>query len=87
MAAASPSLQNLFDKPLKVLLSDGRTIIGKFVCIDRERNLVLVDAIAYLPSDSQLLDGSNPETDFRTLGVVMVPGKHLIKAEAEVSTS
>ena len=78
----APSLQSLFDKPLKVLLTDGRTIYGKFHCLDRDRNVVLVDVFARLPGT--LSDGKSYTADWRSLGIVMVPGKHLVKAEAEV---
>ena len=34
-------LENLLNKTLKIEISDGRTLIGSFLCTDKDRNVVL----------------------------------------------
>jgi hypothetical protein len=46
LAAARP----LLDRSARVLLSDGRLVVGRFYCLDREGNVVLVDAFTQSPA-------------------------------------
>ena len=66
---------------LRATLSDGRLITGTFHCVDRLRNLILHDAYEQAPSiDSGAATHLAPE---RRLGMIVVPGEHLIKCEID----
>lgn len=54
-------------------MTDGRTLIGVFLCTDRDANVILGSCSEYLPPDTA---GSNE--DPRMLGLVMIPGKHIV---------
>ncbi|KAI8093948.1 hypothetical protein BDF21DRAFT_331112 [Thamnidium elegans] len=55
----------------RVKITDGRTFIGTFVCIDKEKNIILAHTEEFLG------------TGKRMVGLVMIPGKHLVKIETE----
>ena len=65
---------------LRATLSDGRLITGTFHCVDRLRNLILHDAYEQAPSASGDAAHLAPE---RRLGMIVVPGKHLVKCEID----
>jgi small nuclear ribonucleoprotein (snRNP)-like protein len=93
---------------MRVTLSDGRVIVGRFYCLDRERNVVLTEAYTQLPAPAtpsspaaaaaaaaaaapavpamtaaEVAAAEEASLAARFLGVVMVPGRHLVKAEVE----
>ena len=42
---------------MKVVISDGRVLIGEFMCTDNERNLILGNCDEYIPmSESIIVD-------------------------------
>lgn len=48
MLAEAPSieqLRNLLEKELRVEITDGRVFVGKFNCIDNEKNLILKETV------------------------------------------
>ena len=53
---------------LKIKMSDGRTLTGAFLCTDRDANIILGVCSEYLFDFSEA----------RTLGLVMVPGRHIV---------
>ncbi|CAG8740884.1 32679_t:CDS:2, partial [Racocetra persica] len=55
----------------KITASDGRVFLGTFMCIDKYKNIIL----------SQTEEFRSDEKRF--VGLVMIPGKHLVKAEIE----
>ncbi|GAA5796754.1 hypothetical protein EDC94DRAFT_232344 [Helicostylum pulchrum] len=55
----------------RVKITDGRTFIGTFVCIDKEKNIILAHTEEFR------------DTEKRMVGLVMIPGKHLVKIETE----
>lgn len=57
---------------MKVSLTDGRTLVGQFLCTDNARNVILGSAQEYL-TFSETGVNENP----RVLGLAMVPGKHI----------
>jgi small nuclear ribonucleoprotein (snRNP)-like protein len=70
-------------RTFRVTISDGRHIRGTFECIDQHKNMILSDAQEDKPS-KKATDGSGssiPGDTSRRLGMVMVPGKHLVKCE------
>ena len=68
------------DSPLRVGLTDGRVIVGKFVCLDKQRNILLVEA-----QESRLVaavSGDVPERAKRHLGIVLVPRRWVATCHA-----
>lgn len=63
-------------------MTDGRVLIGSFLCTDRDANVILASCSEYLSSDSS---GSSEEP--RLLGLVMVPGKHIVSVHIDFSGS
>ena len=65
-------------KIMKVSLTDGRTLVGQFLCTDNARNVILGSAQEYLAySDTSCKE--NP----RVLGLAMVPGKHILSMQID----
>ncbi|CAG8511800.1 7833_t:CDS:2, partial [Paraglomus brasilianum] len=55
----------------KIAVSDGRIFFGTFVCVDKYKNMILAHTDEYRDDEK------------RFVGLVMIPGKHLVKAEIE----
>jgi small nuclear ribonucleoprotein (snRNP)-like protein len=73
-------LAALLDSYVRVTLSDGRVVFGRFVCVDRDGNLVLARADEHkVAADEPSAVGGVPATEFvRHLGMTLVPGPHLV---------
>ncbi|KDN44472.1 hypothetical protein RSAG8_05519, partial [Rhizoctonia solani AG-8 WAC10335] len=69
-------LNSLLAKTLRVAIQDGRSFIGTFACIDREKNIVLSSTDEYPPPHSS--DGP------RFVGLIMVPWRYVVSVELEV---
>ncbi len=41
-------LESWLNKNMKILMSDGRTLVGIFLCTDRDRNVILGSCVEYL---------------------------------------
>ncbi|XP_057290426.1 N-alpha-acetyltransferase 38, NatC auxiliary subunit-like [Hydractinia symbiolongicarpus] len=65
-------LELLLNKSMKVEISDGRTLIGQFLCTDADENIILGSCQEFIgnPSDE------NAEEP-RLLGLAMIPGRHV----------
>ncbi|KAI7894670.1 uncharacterized protein EV154DRAFT_497498 [Mucor mucedo] len=55
----------------RIKITDGRTFIGTFVCIDKQKNIILAHTEEFRGAEK------------RMVGLVMIPGKHLVKIETE----
>lgn len=66
-SALTPSLAPT--RTFRAKLSDGREVVGAFKCMDGNGNFILSSAL-------ETRNGTQ-----RHLGLVMVPGKHLVKME------
>ncbi|KAI8331332.1 hypothetical protein BC941DRAFT_382686 [Chlamydoabsidia padenii] len=64
-------LRSYLNFKARVEISDGRIFIGTFVCIDKQKNLILAQAEEYRKDEQRLV------------GLVMIPGVHLVKMETE----
>ncbi|KAI1338292.1 hypothetical protein F5Y15DRAFT_124687 [Xylariaceae sp. FL0016] len=87
-------LKSLLNKTLRIYATDGRMFIGTFKCTDTHRNVVLsltheyrqpsqqklAEAAAALSSDA---DTVKADMTSRYLGLVVVPGEHIVKIEVE----
>ncbi|KAK0731133.1 LSM domain-containing protein [Lasiosphaeris hirsuta] len=90
---ASDYLQSLLNKNLRVTTTDSRMFWGGFKCTDSESNIVLKHTYEYrhpsLQKQAEELAGtaatSTVKMDMtsRYLGLVVVPGKHIVKIEVE----
>uniref|UniRef100_A0A146LJY8 LSM domain-containing protein 1-A n=2 Tax=Lygus hesperus TaxID=30085 RepID=A0A146LJY8_LYGHE len=66
-------LLSWLNKSMKVEMSDGRVLVGSFLCTDRDANLILGSCTEYL---NPQVCGFSDEP--RVLGLVMVPGRHIV---------
>ncbi|KAF8608874.1 hypothetical protein BDV93DRAFT_211813 [Ceratobasidium sp. AG-I] len=71
-------LQSLLSKTLRVSIEDGRSFIGTFACIDREKNLVLSSTEEYPAPSLHSTDGP------RFIGLIMVPWRWVVQVELEM---
>ncbi|KAI1399193.1 Sm-like ribonucleoprotein [Hypoxylon fuscum] len=92
---AEAFLTSLLNKNLRVYTTDGRLFHGTFKCTDTDRNVVLSLTYEYRrPSKLQLAEAAaeiedsrlgtvTAEMPSRYLGLVVVPGAHIVKIEVE----
>ena len=64
-------LRSWLGKVFKVVITDGRQIVGVFVCTDRDANIILENSMEY----GKPIGGNNEP---RALGVALIPGKHIV---------
>ncbi|KAI9490436.1 hypothetical protein BDB00DRAFT_555608 [Zychaea mexicana] len=55
----------------RITITDGRVFVGTFVCIDKQKNIIIAHSKEFRGDENRLV------------GLVMIPGKHLVKVEAE----
>uniref|UniRef100_A0A1L8EBY6 Sm domain-containing protein n=1 Tax=Haematobia irritans TaxID=7368 RepID=A0A1L8EBY6_HAEIR len=73
----SPGIRNLrkwLGKPFRVVITDGRVLVGFFNCTDKDSNIVLSMCAEYLEEGQ----------DARMLGNVMIPGKHIVSVSIDL---
>ncbi|KAI1392764.1 uncharacterized protein F4822DRAFT_425971 [Hypoxylon trugodes] len=94
---ADTFLKSLINKNLRIYTTDGRLFIGTFKCTDTHSNVVLSLTYEYRqPSQQKLAEaaaaaaaaGSGQATvtadmTSRYLGLVVIPGEHIVKMEVE----
>ncbi|KAI0536760.1 LSM domain-containing protein [Xylaria digitata] len=98
-AEAEAYLKSLINKTLRVHATDGRMFIGTFKCTDTDRNIVLSLTYEYRqPSQQKLAEAvaaamsdnsQNIKADMasRYLGLIVIPGEHIVRIEVEEFTS
>ena len=67
---------SLLGRRLRIIIADGRLLIGRFACTDRNSNIILRNADEYSPSPTGEGDTQAP-TLTRSLGMIVIPGKHI----------
>ncbi|KAI1187630.1 hypothetical protein F5B17DRAFT_398671 [Nemania serpens] len=94
-AKAEAYLKSLLNKTLRIHVTDGRMFVGTFKCTDTDRNVVLSLTYEYRqPSQQTLAEAAaaaamtNSKTvkadmTSRYLGLVVIPGQHIVKMEVE----
>ncbi|XP_019713977.1 N-alpha-acetyltransferase 38, NatC auxiliary subunit isoform X2 [Hippocampus comes] len=75
---AREKLQRLLNKNMRIRMTDGRTLVGLFLCTDRDCNIILGSAQEFLKSKDTFSQGEP-----RVLGLAMIPGHHVVSIEAE----
>ncbi|XP_073828723.1 LSMD1 domain-containing protein Sbat [Musca autumnalis] len=74
----SPGRRNLrrwLGKPFRVVITDGRVLVGFFNCTDKDSNIVLSMCAEYLEEG---------EESPRILGNVMIPGQHIVSVSVDL---
>ena len=77
MASSVASVKELLDGPFKVTLTDGRILVGRFSCFDKQRNVLLTETLEYQDTSEPL-----PSRSGRNLGIVLVPRKWIAACHA-----
>ncbi|KAI1115730.1 hypothetical protein F5Y14DRAFT_112958 [Nemania sp. NC0429] len=92
---AQAYLKSLINKTLRIHATDGRMFVGTFKCTDTDRNVVLSLTYEYRqPSQQTLTEAAaaaamnntqtvKAEMTSRYLGLVVIPGQHIVKMEVE----
>uniref|UniRef100_A0A2K5LY63 N-alpha-acetyltransferase 38, NatC auxiliary subunit n=5 Tax=Catarrhini TaxID=9526 RepID=A0A2K5LY63_CERAT len=82
-ARARQQLEALLNKTMRIRMTDGRTLVGCFLCTDRDCNVILGSAqeawLQPLFSGAHSFSAGEP----RVLGLAMVPGHHIVSIEVQ----
>ncbi|XP_047998026.1 N-alpha-acetyltransferase 38, NatC auxiliary subunit [Leguminivora glycinivorella] len=70
-------LRKWLNMNFRIEMTDGRVLIGVFLCTDRDANVILGACSEYLKGN----DGETEEP--RVLGLVMVPGRHIVSIQID----
>ncbi|KAJ5041818.1 uncharacterized protein L3040_005384 [Drepanopeziza brunnea f. sp. 'multigermtubi'] len=78
-------LSSLFNRTLRVTTTDTRMFLGHFKCTDSDRNIILAQTHEYRlpPPPKDIQPGQVMDMTSRYLGLVVVPGEHIVKIELE----
>lgn len=87
-------LESLLNRKLRIHTTDERMFWGDFKCTDPDRNIVLAHTYEYRQPSAQQLskaaqeagsDAKSIKMDMthRYLGLVVVPGEHIVRIEKE----
>ncbi|ROT42293.1 LSM domain-containing protein [Sodiomyces alkalinus F11] len=87
-------LTSLLNKVFRVTTTDGRTFVGEFKCTDAQPNVVLANTHEIRrPTEQHLADAAaktepgamkvKMDVMSRFLGLVTIPGEHIVKMEVE----
>lgn len=66
-------LRSWLNKVFRIVMTDGRTLVGDFLCTDGDANVILGVC-------SEVRDDNE-----RFLGLVMVPGRHIVSMKVDAS--
>lgn len=66
----------LLNKRLVITVIDGRIVVGDFICMDKQGNIILYNAVERLEQDGQRLE--------KGLGQILVPYAQQGRVEVEV---
>jgi small nuclear ribonucleoprotein (snRNP)-like protein len=85
-------LAGFLNENLRIMTTDGRMFRGAFKCTDPDQNVVLAQTYEYRqPSAQQRAEAAGKtaggtvtlDMTSRYLGLVVVPGQHIVKMEVE----
>ncbi|KAL3862372.1 hypothetical protein ACJMK2_008343 [Sinanodonta woodiana] len=66
-------LEQWLNKSMKIQMTDKRTLIGVFLCTDRDCNVILGSCEEYVTYPVE-----EAKEEPRVLGLAMVPGQHIV---------
>ena len=69
---------------MKIKLTDGRILIGIFLCTDKDANVILGTCDEYLSEESV---ETTQLGERRMLGLAMVPGRHIVSIHVDDATN
>ena len=71
-------------KIVRIKIADGRVLEGEFQCMDKDMNFILGHATEYYGANSIEFDKDDNENvhNYRSLEMVMIPGKHVVRCVA-----
>ncbi|KAF2402543.1 hypothetical protein EJ06DRAFT_458288, partial [Trichodelitschia bisporula] len=82
-------LSQFLTRTLRITTTDQRMFTGQMKCTDRECNIILSNTHEYRPpttAEMSAPQNANPagvDPASRYVGLVVVPGKHIVRIEAE----
>lgn len=95
------TLESWLNETMKIQMTDGRIVIGTFLCTDKDKNIVLGSACEYVTSTCKPNDNTQPTSQDerdqrvskpldagrgpRNLGLAMVPGNHIVSIHLDQS--
>ncbi|KAI4463122.1 small nuclear ribonucleoprotein-associated protein b and n [Holotrichia oblita] len=86
MSPGAVKLRSWLNQLLRITMTDGRVLIGMFFCTDRDANIILGACSEYLPEEVDADGVATKEVEEpRILGLVMVPGKHIVNISVDQS--
>lgn len=71
-------LERWLNKNMRIKMTDGRILMGIFVCTDKDKNVILGSCQEYLKTPD-----SGEKEEPRVLGLAMVPGYHIVSIEVD----
>lgn len=81
---AKATLRGLLQSTLRVTLSDGRVVTGQYQCLDEHLNFILQGATERrVVRERAGVEESVERQQVRNLGLVVLPGKHVVKVEVK----
>ena len=87
LSMALAELRAELGKQIRICISDGRIIEGEFQCMDSDMNFIIGGAIEYhgiaIDTVTETLQIPTTATS-RSMGMAMVPGKHVVKCFLKV---
>lgn len=71
-------LRSWLNKSMKIVLSDGRVLVGTFLCTDANANVILGSC-----TETSEESESEKIEEPRVLGLAMVPGRHIVSVHVD----
>ncbi|KAI5725119.1 hypothetical protein M8J77_011235 [Diaphorina citri] len=71
-------LRSWINHRMTIEMTDGRVLVGTFLCTDRDANVILGSCGEYLSPEVFESKEENGAQEARLLGLVMVPGQHIV---------
>ncbi|XP_055702300.1 N-alpha-acetyltransferase 38, NatC auxiliary subunit [Phlebotomus papatasi] len=68
-------LKSWLNRNFRIVMTDGRLLIGVFLCTDADANVILGMCSEYTEEGGEE----------RILGLVMIPGRHIVSMEVDMS--
>jgi len=73
-------LRSWLNKNMKVEMSDGRFLVGTFLCTDQAGNVIIGSCNEYITDPDDPKNQEDGEScEGRILGLALVPGHHLVR--------
>lgn len=64
---------------MRIQMTDGRVLIGLFMCTDKDKNVILGSCQEYLS-----MEAVERQEEARPLGLAMIPGQHITTLEVDM---